>query len=68
MGTGLAITHCRNARPDPEHTELDEGPPGLEQLVERVGDEPVTLVFSARDLKHNQAVALKEYLEGVLEK
>jgi len=46
--------------------ELDEGLPGFEQLVERVGDGPVTLVFSARDLEHNQAVALKEYLEGML--
>ena len=43
--------------------ELGKGPPDLEQLRKRAVDQPMTLVFSARDLQHNQAVALREYLE-----
>ena len=46
--------------------ELDEGTPGLEELVDRAAAEAVTLVFSARDTRHNQAVALKEYLESIV--
>jgi len=48
--------------------ELDNGPPGLDELLDRAGNRTVTLVYSARDPKHNQAVALKEYLESTLEK
>ncbi len=33
---------------------------GLMALAERAKEEDVTLVFSARDAEHNQAVALKE--------
>ena len=44
-------------------SELDHGPPGLDELLERVADGPVTLVYSARDVSHNQAVALKEYVD-----
>ena len=43
--------------------ELDQGPPGLAELLERVAAGPVTLIFSARDASHNQAVALQEYLK-----
>jgi len=32
-------------------------------LRERVHDEPVTLLYAARDETHNNAVALKEWLE-----
>jgi uncharacterized protein YeaO (DUF488 family) len=34
----------------------------LQNLVERSGREPITLVYSAADEQHNQAVALKEIL------
>ncbi len=48
--------------------ELDKGPPDLEQLRKRAGDQSMTLVFSARDLQHNQAVALREYMERALKR
>ena len=48
--------------------ELDKGPPDLEQLRKRAVDQPMTLVFSARDLQHNQAVALREYMERALKR
>jgi uncharacterized protein YeaO (DUF488 family) len=35
----------------------------LKDLVHRSGRQPVTLVYSATDEQHNQAVALKEFLE-----
>jgi uncharacterized protein YeaO (DUF488 family) len=35
----------------------------IQNLVERSGREPITLVYSAADEQHNQAVALKEFLE-----
>ena len=44
--------------------ELDEGPPGLDELLERARSGVVTLVFSARDPEHNQASALREYIEA----
>jgi len=45
--------------------ELDEGPEGLDELTSRATDSVVTLVFSARDEQHNQAVALQEYLKDM---
>lgn len=48
--------------------ELDNGPPGLDQLLQRATGGVVTLVFSARDPDNNQAVALREYLEDRLAK
>lgn len=42
--------------------ELDEGPEGLDDLLERARTGTVTLVYSARDTEHNQAVALREWL------
>jgi uncharacterized protein YeaO (DUF488 family) len=43
--------------------ELDANPSALRPLVEaaRAGD--LTLLYSARDTEHNNALALKEYLE-----
>ncbi|HYW35014.1 MAG TPA: DUF488 domain-containing protein [Balneolaceae bacterium] len=35
----------------------------LDQLAEKAADQPVTLLFGARDEKHNQAIVLKEVLE-----
>jgi uncharacterized protein YeaO (DUF488 family) len=43
--------------------ELKKHPETLNQLAEIVKSRPVTLIFSARDTAHNNAVALKEYLE-----
>lgn len=43
--------------------ELDEKPQLTTLLRVKGGDGPVTLLFSARDIQHNQAVALKDYLE-----
>jgi uncharacterized protein YeaO (DUF488 family) len=43
-------------------TELVENPEPFEELVELVKNGPVTLVYSARDEEHNQAVALREVI------
>lgn len=48
--------------------ELDAGPEGLDGLVARARAGVVTLVYSARDTEHNQAVALAEWLERALER
>lgn len=48
--------------------ELDNGPPGLDQLLQQASGGVVTLVFSARDPENNQAVVLREYLEDRLAK
>lgn len=43
--------------------ELDESPQALNELVEKGSDGKMCLLFSAKDTEHNNAVALKEYLE-----
>ena len=43
--------------------ELHARRESLEPLVERVGAGRVTFVFAARELRFNNAVALKEYME-----
>jgi uncharacterized protein YeaO (DUF488 family) len=43
--------------------ELDERPDALAQLVEMAKAGRVTLLFGAKDTEHNNAVALKDYLE-----
>ena len=35
----------------------------IEDTLSRAGNRPLTLLFSARDREHNQAVIIKEYLE-----
>lgn len=43
--------------------ELDAGPEGLDGLLTRArAPGTLTLVYSARDTEHNQAVALREWL------
>ncbi|HEX2479716.1 MAG TPA: DUF488 family protein [Geminicoccaceae bacterium] len=42
--------------------ELDERRDALAQLLEMAKSGRVTLVFGARDIEHNNAVALREYL------
>ena len=44
--------------------ELEGKPESLEELQEAASRGPVTLLFAARDEERNNAVALKEYLEG----
>lgn len=43
--------------------ELEQHPQAWESLLERARSSRVTLVFSARDTEHNNAVALKEFLD-----
>ena len=42
--------------------ELDRNPQGLEALIAAVKKGNVTLLYSAKDTRCNQAAALKEYL------
>lgn len=44
--------------------ELDGNAEAVAQLMEHVRRGKVTLVYGARDSEHNQAVALKAYLES----
>ena len=44
-------------------TELDARPDAWRPILLAARDGPVTLLFSARDTEHNNAVALKSYLE-----
>jgi len=46
--------------------ELDEQPDAWEELLEAAREKDITLVFSAHDIEHNNAVALKSYLEKKL--
>lgn len=43
--------------------ELAQAPQALAPLLAAARAGPLTLVYSARDEQHNQAVALKEFLE-----
>lgn len=44
--------------------ELQAQPDAVRALARRAARERITLVFGARDPEHNNAVALKEVLEG----
>lgn len=44
--------------------ELDSRPDELALLRKKAAEGPLTLVFSAKDERFNNAVALKEYLES----
>ena len=46
--------------------ELDARPEAWQPLLERARAADVTLLFSAHDTDHNNAVALRRYLEGRL--
>lgn len=48
--------------------ELDQKPESWEPLLELAREGDLTLVFGARDREHNNAVALKQYLEKRLPK
>lgn len=43
--------------------ELDANPEGWQPLLDAARQGTLTLVYGARDTEHNQAVALKAYLE-----
>lgn len=43
--------------------ELDDNPDPVDQLRSDIQDGPVTLLFASKDERHNNAKALKEYLE-----
>jgi uncharacterized protein YeaO (DUF488 family) len=43
--------------------ELDASPAAVAELRERAALGPITLVYSARDEAHNNAVVLREYIE-----
>lgn len=43
--------------------ELGETPALVQELVDKAGSSSVTLLFSARDRQHNQAVVLREWIE-----
>jgi len=46
--------------------ELNEKPDAWKTLLEAARARDITLVFSARDTEHNNAVALRKYLERKL--
>lgn len=48
--------------------ELDDNPDVWEPLLEAAAQGNITLLFSARDTEHNNAVALKEFLEARLKR
>ena len=45
--------------------ELDSRQDLVTEIVSLAADGPVTLVYSARDTDHNQAVALAEYIAAI---
>jgi uncharacterized protein YeaO (DUF488 family) len=48
--------------------ELDERPDAVAALLVNVRGETLTLIFGAKDVKRNNAVALKQYLDRRTEK
>ncbi len=44
--------------------ELDDKPELVEELREEIRSSTVTLLYSAKDTEHNQAVALRDYLQS----
>lgn len=46
--------------------ELEAKPEAWKPLLQMAGDETVTLIYSAKDREHNNAVVLKEFLESRL--
>jgi uncharacterized protein YeaO (DUF488 family) len=48
--------------------ELDRAPDAWEPLLTAARRGTITLLYSARDTEHNNAVALQEYLAQVLER
>lgn len=49
------------------HEELDEKEEVVDTLQEEAEEGTLTLVYAAKDREHNNAVALKSYLEATVE-
>lgn len=49
---------------DRYHAELDERPEVVTELFQKATSGKITLLFAAKDVRHNHALALKMYLEG----
>ena len=49
------------------YNEIDRSQPYLMELVELAKDRDITLVFSSKETKKNNATALKKYLEALTE-
>ena len=49
-------------------SELDRIPDAWAPILKAAREEPVTLLFSSHDTEHNNAVALKEYLQFKMER
>ena len=47
--------------------ELDMKRELVDKVAQQAGERDVVLLFGAKDLEHNNAVALKEYLENKIE-
>jgi uncharacterized protein YeaO (DUF488 family) len=47
-------------------TELNAKQSYLQPLIEAANAGKLTLIYSSRDMEHNQAVALREYLETLV--
>jgi uncharacterized protein YeaO (DUF488 family) len=46
--------------------ELNHNPKQVERLIHEVNQRPVIFLFSSKEVRFNNAVALKEYIEGKL--
>lgn len=46
------------------HAELKEQEEAVQSLLRQCAGRPLTLLYAARDAEHNNAVALKAYLES----
>jgi uncharacterized protein YeaO (DUF488 family) len=46
--------------------ELNHNPKQVERLIHEVNQRPVIFLFSSKEVIFNNAVALKEYIEGKL--
>jgi len=44
--------------------ELDENPQAVTELFQKTTSGKITLLYAAKDVQHNHAVALKMYLDG----
>lgn len=49
-------------------SELDADPETVGKILDLASEGPITLLFSSRDTRLNQAVALKEFLDNLSEK
>ena len=46
--------------------ELQNHEPGIQMLIEQMGEGPVVFLFASKEAELNNATALKQYLEGLL--